>query len=95
MATFKIVPDEDWSVLKRYLGMDEEGIVLCPNSVFQKMSPDNQETLRNADGEYVDHDFEEPTCTIDVATTTTSDCLRSVLGDGFDDNGEDYEEDDF
>lgn len=66
MAILKIVPEEDYKVLMEYLS--EPSVVLLPESVLAKFSPDVQRKFRRMeqDGQ-VDYDFGgDPEVYVDV-----------------------------
>lgn len=55
MATVKIVPTEDWEILRKYL--DNPGIILIPEEALEEFSEEDAAIIRNADNEEVEYDF--------------------------------------
>ena len=88
MAILKIVPEEDYKVLMEYLS--EPSVVLLPESVLAKFSPDVQRKFRRMEQEgQVDYDFGgEPDVYVDVIR---SDCCYAykTLTAAEDDGSED------
>lgn len=66
MAILKIVPEEDYKILMEYLS--EPSVVLLPESVLAKFSPDVQRKFRQLEQEgQVDYDFGgDPDTYVDV-----------------------------
>lgn len=52
MAIIKIVPKEDWEVVKKYVngGEANSGIVLIPEEVYEALSADVKEAIQNKEG---------------------------------------------
>lgn len=78
MAKVRIVPKEDWAVIKKYV---EDGTVLVPENVLSKILPERAEQLRALDGQIVDYDFGgEPECCIDIIHSEESYAYSAILG---------------
>lgn len=78
MAKVRVVPKEDWAVIKKYV---EDGTVLVPENVLSKILPEHAEQLRALDGQIVDYDFGgEPECCIDIIHSEESYAYSAILG---------------
>lgn len=78
MAKVRVVPKEDWAVIKKYV---EDGTVLVPENVLSKIFPERAEQLRALDGQIVDYDFGgEPECCIDIIHSEESYAYSAILG---------------
>lgn len=78
MAKVRVVPKEDWAVIKKYV---EDGTVLVPENVLSKILPERAEQLRALDGQIVDYDFGgEPECCIDIIHSEESYAYSAILG---------------
>ena len=78
MAKVRVVPKEDWAVIKKYV---EDGTVLVPENVLSKILPEHAEQLRAQDGQIVDYDFGgEPECCIDIIHSEESYAYSAILG---------------
>lgn len=91
MAKFMKVPEKHWEIMREYL--DEPGVVLVPEHVFNQLTPDKQEKLEEL---FDDPDrFEElygraaadynfggdPTLYVDLALSPDCYALEMVLGE--------------
>lgn len=78
MAKVRVVPKEDWAVIKKYV---EDGTVLVPENVLSKILPEHAEQLCALDGQIVDYDFGgEPECCIDIIHSEESYAYSAILG---------------
>ncbi len=88
MAILKIVPEEDYKILMEYLS--EPSVVLLPESVLAKFSPDVQRKFRQLEQEgQVDYDFGgDPDTYVDVIRSDWGYAYRTLTA-AEDDGSED------
>lgn len=55
MAKLKIVPQDDYKILKKYL--DAEGIILVSADILEEMEPKVQEKIRKKEGREITYNF--------------------------------------
>ena len=86
MARITIVPEQDWNVLRKYLG--ETGVVLIPEHAMNTMSEKKQEKLKELDGKYVDdYGFGgEPDVMVDIVLTEDAYFIGEIIGEEDDDD---------
>lgn len=83
MATIKIVPKEDWEIIKEYLYSDDGGnVVLIPEEDLKNFSDEQAEALRSHDGDNIEYGFGgEPDFYVDVLQSSGTFCADEILSE--------------
>ena len=83
MATVKIVPKEDWEIVRKYLGADDGGgLILVLEQNLRDFTEKEAQKIREKDGEYVYYDFGgEADIWIDVLLDPCDYCTDVLLSD--------------
>lgn len=83
MATIKIVPKEDWEIIKEYLYADNGGaVVLIPEEKLENFSDEQAEALRSHDGDDTEYGFGgEPDFYVDVMESPGTFCADEILSE--------------
>lgn len=83
MATIKIVPQEDWEIVRKYIYADSFGaVVLVPEEKLKEFPKEQANALRSHDCGFVGYDFGgEPDFYIDVVNAPNCFCAEEIINE--------------
>lgn len=88
MVRVKVVPNEDWKVLKKYFNEGTEVVLVPEPSLEQHFPKDMADAIKEKNNECVDYDFGgDPDFYVDIVTAPMHYAVDALLETGVDNDG--------